>query len=77
MVAGRDYSTKDDTKGSSSMTSTTTTSSAVAGIAGMAVASSKSASGAAASQIDAKREEFRKYLEKEGVMETLTRALVS
>ena len=28
-------------------------------------------------QIDAKREEFRKYLEKEGVLESLTKALVS
>lgn len=27
-------------------------------------------------QIDAKREEFRKYLEKEGVLESLTKALV-
>ncbi len=26
--------------------------------------------------IDAKREEFRKYLEKEGILESLTRALV-
>ena len=28
-------------------------------------------------QIDAKREEFRKYLEKEGVLESLTKALVT
>ena len=29
------------------------------------------------SQIDAKREEFRKYLEKEGVLESLTKSLVA
>ena len=27
-------------------------------------------------QIDAKREEFRKYLEKEGILESLTKTLV-
>ena len=42
-------------------------------------ASGPSTSSAAASkgaQIDAKREEFRKYLEKEGILETLTKSLV-
>jgi hypothetical protein len=29
------------------------------------------------SPVDAKREEFRKYLEKEGVLDSLTKALVS
>ena len=33
-------------------------------------------SGKSTAQIDAKREEFRKYLEKEGVLESLTKALV-
>ena len=32
--------------------------------------------GKSTAQIDAKREEFRKYLEKEGVLESLTKALV-
>jgi len=34
-------------------------------------------SGKSTAQIDAKREEFRKYLEKEGVLESLTKALVN
>ncbi len=41
-----------------------------------AMSSSASAGAKGGSPIDAKREEFRKYLEKEGILESLTRALV-